>query len=288
MADTPGGMQGAKLLTLRAQRGQENVVMRVKWRPQSSADLINEPRKELAAYAVQKLFLDEQEYVAPPTVTYCFPLAEYRQHAPGAKASFASIDCVLGFASYWLENVRTISSARSAGILGAGSGIWDAELFRSDAVYRRSVAAANLLTYVINHGDAHTEQFLVERGTRGIRAYVVDSSIAFLSIKNPMLLLREDWSNIQVPSLPKSALDRLRALTRDDVQRLATVAELHLNDRQLRNVDSPERSRKPREGTMDWDGPRLRIGLTPAEIDLVQTRIAALLGRPDLEKITER
>src|SRR3954470_12157610 len=53
MADPPSGSQGAKLLTLRGKLRGREVVFRAKWRPQSSDDLINESRKELAAYAVQ-------------------------------------------------------------------------------------------------------------------------------------------------------------------------------------------------------------------------------------------
>src|SRR3954469_19351682 len=54
MADAPGGSQGAKILTLSGTGRRGQIVFRVKWRAQSTADLINEPRKELAAYAVQK------------------------------------------------------------------------------------------------------------------------------------------------------------------------------------------------------------------------------------------
>jgi hypothetical protein len=40
-------------------------------------------------------------------------------------------------------------------------------------------------------------------------AFVVDNSISFQSIKNPMLLFRQDWSQIRVPALPKKAIERL-------------------------------------------------------------------------------
>jgi hypothetical protein len=282
MDDTPSGAQGAKILTLRSQAGSP-VVFRVRWRAQSSSGLINEPRKELAAYAVQKLFLGDDAPVAPPTAPYCFPLEEYRSFAPEEASSFAKAHCVLGFASYWLEGVKTVEAAREDDWLDDGDGILDDELFAKDALYRDSIANANLLTYLIDHGDAHLKQFMVERTQRGLRAYIVDSSIAFLSIKNPMLLVREDWSAIQVPTLSRQAIARLRVLKEEQLAQLNTVSVLELRDRQLVNVDARPGSIAFHDSEMSWQGDRLRIGLTKAEIDLVSKRLRKLLAQPDLD-----
>lgn len=302
MADTPGGLQGAKLLTVRGTLGDHSVTFRVRWRAQSSGGLINEPRKELAADAVQRLFLDDSELVVPPTAAYCFPLSDYRRFAPDQKASFTGVDCVLGFVTYWLEGAKTVSSARKTGWLGAGNGagLWDPKLFADDPIYAASVANCNVLMNVIHHGDAHNEQLLLERTPRGLRSYVVDNSIAFLSIKNPMLLLREDWSELQVPMLPQSTVARLKALAPSDWQRLVTVQELELRDGRLVPValgSGPEAARQPNDTEeFSWhgraksesavSGRRLRIGLTRGEIDLVASRVRALVGRPDLGKLT--
>jgi hypothetical protein len=287
MAPTPSGQQGAKLVTLRARVGARTVVFRAKWRAQSTANILNEPRKELAAHAVQKLFLDETELAAPPTVAHCFPLADYRDFDPEERATFDGIDCVLGFVSYWLESVRTPSSARQDGLLsGEGKSFWDAELFEKDPMYRSSAANTNLLTYVIRHGDPHNSQFLLEPTPQGLRTYVVDNSIGFRSIKNPIYLLREDWSKIRVPRLPKRTVERLQALTDEDFAALTTVNELELQGRQLVRVTTlaPANS----DGSaMSWHGSRLRIGLTRGEIELVQSRVRDLLARPDLASIVE-
>lgn len=287
MAPTPSGQQGAKILTLRARLGARAVVFRAKWRAQSTGGIVNEPRKELAAHAVQKLFLDETELAAPPTVAHCFPLAEYRAFVPDERASFDGIDCVLGFVSYWLESVRTASSARREGLLsGDGESFWDAELFEKDPMYRRSAASTNLLTYVIRHGDPHNAQFLLEPTPRGLRTYVVDNSIGFRSIKNPIYFIREDWSKIRVPRLPKRVVERLRALTDEDFAGLATVTELERRGRQLAVVATPAPS-KSDDSAMSWDGSRLRIGLTHDEIALVQARVRDLLADPDLPHMVE-
>jgi hypothetical protein len=286
VADTPSGMQGAKLLTLEAEVKGRDVVLRAKWRPQSSADLINEPRKELAAYALQKLFLKDEELVAPPTVARCFPLEDYRKLVPDARATYPEVECALGFVSYWLEGVKTVGTARKEEMLGEGSGIWDARLFERDQTYRASVGSANLLTYLINHGDAHEEQFVLERAPRGLRAFVVDNSIAFRSIKNPMLLLRQDWSSIQVPRLGKHQVERLRALTDRDYAHLATVAVLEKRDDD-ELISLRTWKDEPSDGSaMTWNGRQLRIGLTPGEIELVRGRVGDLLRRSDLAKLT--
>jgi hypothetical protein len=277
MSDTPSGAQGAKLLTVRGESDRGPIVLRAKWRAQSSGDLLNEPRKELAAYAVQKMFLEPSELVAPPTAAQCIPLEDYRKFDPSAEATFPGTECVFGYISYWLESVQSVNQARKAGLFGPGSGIWDANLFARDETYKESVARCNLLTYVINHGDAHDEQFLLEPTKHGLRAYVVDNSIAFRSIKNPMLLLRQDWSNIQVPWLPPRAVEKLRGLIHEDFSRLSTIAVLERDDGELRNV-ALAREQESDGTSLQWRGELLRIGLTRGEIELVETRVHTLLA----------
>jgi hypothetical protein len=283
MDDTPSGAQGAKILTLASRSAGQRTVFRARWRAQSTDGLINEPRKELAAYAVQKLFLGAEELAAPPTSAHCFPLADYRRFAPEEKPTFEHADCVLGFATYWLEDVKSVESAREADWLDDdGKGLWDAELYEEDALYRSSISRVNLLTYLINHGDAHENQFMIERTSRGLVAYVVDCSIAFLSIKNPMLLVRQDWSALQVPQFPRSSIARLRALRDEDFARLGVIARLQLRGRQLHSLPLPA-DNKEIAGEMSWHGQELHIGLTDAEIQLVKDRVRELLARPDLD-----
>ena len=281
MADTASGSQGAKILTLSSTLHGQQVVFRVRWRAQSTAGLINEPRKELAAYAVQKLFLSDEELVAPPTVALCLPLADYRRFEPTAAPTFEHIDCVLGFASYWLEGVEDVGAAQKSGTLHQSAGLWDPQLFETDPVYRNSVSDANVFTYLINHGDAHEKQFMIEHTQRGLRTYVVDNSIAFLSIKNPMMVVREDWSQIQIPSIPQSLVTRLKALTVAQLRALSSIVELEKSGRLLLPSD-PHLERIPSDGhPMSWQGSRLRIGLSNQEIELVTARIRELLQRPE-------
>ena len=86
-AETPQGRQGARMLTLALPAESGKLVFRAKWRAHSTLSSLNDPRRELGAYAVQRLFLEPHEYVVPPSVGHCFDLAEYRKRVdpPGAR-----------------------------------------------------------------------------------------------------------------------------------------------------------------------------------------------------------
>ena len=62
-------------------------------------DFNNRPRYDLAAYELQKLFLDPAEYVVPPTALRMMPLAELRPHSPEAKPTFKGSEDVLSCCS---------------------------------------------------------------------------------------------------------------------------------------------------------------------------------------------
>ncbi len=68
----------------------------------------NVPRYDLAAYAIQRLLMDPNEYVMPPTALRMIPVAEFKSyyHDPAAvKPTFKGADEVLCVVQYWLQNV---------------------------------------------------------------------------------------------------------------------------------------------------------------------------------------
>ena len=221
--ETSTGVQGAYVLTLRNWRG---VVFRAKWRPDSSETRRNSPRYELAAYAVQKLFLEPRDYVVPPTTTHCFPIEAYRARV-NAKARGAG--CVHGVLSYWLEDVTSVADARAAGwFRGQHDHVFDPARFARDRVYRDSIARVNILTYVIGHRDSHARNFVLARtGEESAVVYSIDNSLSFAMAPNPRIPAVHDWSKLRVPALPREVVDRLRVaanrtgsladLTRDEI-----------------------------------------------------------------------
>lgn len=277
---TPSGLHGARVLTLSVPgAGGARIVFRSKWRAMSTATLTNDPRKELAAYELQDLFLTPLEYVAPPTSGHCFPLEMYREAVDADEpASFGNVDCVFGVLSYWIEDAIDIYGAIEKGRIGPdGGSLVDKELFAESRVYRESLANVNLLSYMIRHGDAHPGQFLMLREPALPRVYSVDNSIALRSVKNPMLLIREDWSLIQVPALPEPQLERLASLTEADFEELLVLQRFERTlDGQLRLAERSGATGNPSE-PVSWVGRELVIGMTPSEIDLVARRVRALV-----------
>jgi hypothetical protein len=281
LASAPaGGQQDAKVLTLAVPAQSGERVFRARWRALDSESLINDPRKELGAYAVAKLFLEPHEYVVPPTSGHCFPLEAYRAGVEAkAPPSFEKegVDCVFGILTYWLENVTNPEGAREAGVWRK-DGILDEQLFQSDAAYRKSVSDLNLLTYLIHHGDSHDEQFLLTKDQPSPRVYTVDNSVTFESVKNPMTLFREDWSAIRVPALSERSLERLLGLRTDDWARLNAIETHRKSDGQLLPA-APEAPIGPSDAAVRWVGLGLQIGLTETEIAGVRHRLSELVSR---------
>lgn len=274
VAMTPAGIQGARVLTLRVP-GPPEVVFRAKWRAQSTLTRRNDPRRELVAYAVQKLFLDPDEYVVPPTAAHCFPLADYRaQVLAGAAPTFRDVPCVLGYLSYWLEDVASIKQARREGWFHSDGNALDGELFADNPFYRSSVANMNLLTYLIDHADSHAAQFVIRRDPRAPAVYSVDNSMSFGVKKNRRV--KVDWSEIQVPALSRRSVDRLR---RAPLDRLASLCELELGAGapagRLTPVAPHPRAAEP-AAIRPIDG-RVVIGMTVDELARLRDRIDRLL-----------
>ncbi len=276
-AEPPAGIQGAIVLTLRVPRLMP-VVFRAKWRAHSTTTARNSPRRELGAYAIQKLFLPPGEYVVPPTAPHCFPLEAYRAKVSrAAKPTWSEAPCVYGILSYWLEDVESLSDAAEAGWFhGQYRHAFDPQLFADNPAYRDSISRVNLLTYIIGHADSHAKNFVITTDSAAPLVYSVDNSLSLGLKKNSKLDPKHDWSELRVPALPRSAVDRLRAAT-GQLDRLAVIAELEPREGSLVPVE-PSRAEPSAHG-MDWVGGRLRVGLSAAEIGDVKVRAALLLQR---------
>ncbi len=289
--EPPRGIQGARVLTLRIPGLGHGLVFRAKWRAYSTTNEFNVPRRELAAYAVQSLFLQRSEYVVPPSAACCLDLARYRAHVDQhAGPTFEGTHCVFGFLQYWLEAAKTLDAAADAGWLNPEQGPLDRELFARDGTYKLAVARLNLLTYLIDHDDSHEQQFLLSGGPGRLHLYSVDNSMSFDSRTNPELSPAEDWSRIQVPALPEEAIERLRQLQRRDIDALRALEWFELRDGMLKPIESPEADERS-GGALAWHGRRLSVGLTDSEIDQVWRRVRALrdsVARRIVQTFTDR
>jgi hypothetical protein len=272
----PGGTQGALVVSFET---EDDAHVLAKWRAQDP-DPIDDPAKELAAYAVQKLLLPPEDWVIPPVAATCLSygdLVEATGHA--GWQTVVGTDCVLGFLSYWLLDAIGVTEARRRGLLGTHAGserdprLFEPERFATDPVYRRNVASLNVLLYLIDNGDLHAGQFVLYPDAK--HWFVVDSSIAFESLPNPTLLFIQDLSELHVPRIPAQLVERIRSIERTELQVLRVLSEHVIEDGSLIPVE-PSGQAIAGASRVRRHGDRVQIGLREAEITGVWSRIERL------------
>lgn len=232
----------------------------------------NVPRFEIAAYEIQKLFLEEDEYVVPPTVARAFSLERYRQLDPDdadATPTFRGTASILVALQYWLLAV-------------SGDDFWDEARMRSDAAYARHIGNFNILTYLIRHGDENEGNFLISTLPGEPRVFSVDNGVSFSSRESDR---GYRWRRLHVDRVSAATVERLRSLTLDDLTRqLETVAEFTVQaDGTLTPVD-PSPSMDRGLGVRQ-DSDRIQLGLTRREINGVWSRLRDLLSMVDRGRV---
>lgn len=242
-----------------------------KWKPVAAPaqGFNNEPRYELAAYQLQKLFLDECEYVVPPVVLRAMPIDEYRRARPDARPTLREADSAMFLLSYWLEHVTN----RDA---------WDADRFQADPRYARHWGNLNILTHLVDHKDANIGNLLISQHPQDPRIFAVDNDVAFRSDASDR---GDTWKRLQVDRLPATTLERLRRITLADLERaLGVLAEFRIVEGQLVAAE-PGENLQPRRG-LRTSVDRVQFGLSTAEIRDVKRRIDRLLEQLDRGRIT--
>jgi hypothetical protein len=251
----------------------DHLAIKAKWKTSKKGGhgFNNEPRKELAVYKMQSLFLAPEESVVPPTVGRCIATGTLRDKLGPVDETFDGAPCVFGVLSYWLTNV-------------SADGVLDAARFDSDPAYRESVANLNLLTYLIDHRDTRRSNFLVSTDSKHPRTFAVDNGLAFSGFRNPIVMFtKTNWAKIIVPALPRKKLERLKQLTRRDLDTLLTVVQYSVTSHGLEEVPTTaafsDSSGVRREGNV------IQFGLTRKEVDSIAKRLKELLERVDRGKI---
>lgn len=241
--------------------------LRVKLRrAQPGADSFNNvPRYDLAAYELQKLFLDPPEYVVPPTALRMVPLADFAKYAAEVKRTFGVADQVLAVVQYWLNDIKVIAD------------VYNPERFAADPLYARHIGQLNLLTYLIDHRDSNLGNFLIGSEATGARVYSIDHGVAFAS---PASDRGELWKELRITRLPADAVVRLRAITPQLLaDRLAVLAQWKLErDRYVpivfgANLSANQGVRRQAD--------LLQMGLSQPEIRALYRRLTRLLERID-------
>jgi hypothetical protein len=259
------GVMGARKLRLVFKDG---ATLDVKWKatPSDLDGWNNTPRREIAAYEVQRLFLGPEEWLVPPTVVRCVPLETYRIVVPEPTPNVAGFQCVFGALSAWLDNVEPVDE------------VFDRERFARDPRYAKHFANLNLLDYLIEHRDARTSNFLIAKDPADGREFSIDNGISF---GEPIYnFLSANFDTIRVSALPRESVERLRRLSRADLDRLAVLGQFDADAAGVLRPVTPTANIDPDSGTR-FTEQGIQIGLTRAEIDAIEKRLQDLLRRID-------
>jgi hypothetical protein len=232
----------------------------------------NVPRYDLAAYAIQRLLMDPNEFVMPPTALRMIPIAEFKSqyHDPAAvKPTFKGADEVLCVVQYWLQNVTNPPD------------ILDKSRFDTDAVYARHIGQLNVFTYLIEHRDSNQGNFLISKAEQRPRVFSIDHGVAFASLDSDR---GTDWLELRVDRLPKDTIERVRRLTKDELTaKLGVLGQWELHDGHYVPV-SLTATMGSNRGVRIKDGV-VQMGLTREEISGVASQVKRLLNQVDRGKV---
>lgn len=258
------------------------VTVTFKWKavPAKGDDVNNSPRKEIVADLIQRWFLDPDDYVVPTSALACAPIESFKKYEPDAKPNIPGTRCVLGNSSAWLKNVTFPSKGKLSNVPWfCTPEIYDRNRFMKDANYAHSLSNLNLLTYLIKHQDGRCGNFMISNDPSNYRIYSVDNGISFDNFwyRN---YGAANWESVYVPAFRKQAIDRLRKLTRKDLDSLGVAVEMRADENGILRIVPDGENMDPTKGARITPG-RVQFGLTTSEIDGLEHRIEKLLHAVD-------
>jgi hypothetical protein len=250
---------------------RRGVDLQIKWKllPHGGDSWNNVARKEVAAFVVQRWFLEPENWLVPPTTVRCVPLEEHRK-LQDAEPIVEDTQCVLGMAAAWLQDVERPEA------------VVDWERFERDLPYAHHRADLNLLGYLIDHRDGRLANFLVPKADGDPRIFVIDNGISFGGLV--WNYFRPNWNDIRVPALRRTAIERLRRITTEDVSALLVLDQLEADPQ---GVLQPVKSEPPwdaSDGTRLQPG-RVQLGLTDGEAAGLGERLLKLIAGVDAGEV---
>ncbi len=230
----------------------------------------NSPRREIAAYQIQKLFLEPEDYVVPTSFMLSIPRDIYEKNHGYTLASVEGTSCVLVFGSLWLKNVTVPGQ------------LYEESRFLQEPNYAYFMSNLNVFTYLVAHRDAKPGNFLVSKDEVRRQVFAVDNGTTFGIF--PYNFFVQNWNVLRVPALRKDSIDRLRQVQRQDLDFLGVLVQFEKDEKGILmpvpagdNLD-PTRSVRIQDGTV-------QLGLRRSEINGVWQRIQTLIADVDSGKI---
>ena len=258
----------------------DDLVLDFKWKPVDPSwkpvterydGINNSPRKELAAWSIQRLFLAPEDYVVPFTTAYCVPLASASEAERKRGPTIDGSQCVLGVAAVWLNDI-TLQLP-----------ILDPERFDRDYVYAYFLSNLNHFTYLVKHHDGREGNFLVSKDDVRRQVFSIDNGVSFGAGFAGLFYnwFVPNWNSIRVPALREESIDRLRGLKQADVTAmLGVVSQLERDDTGIYRNVSPGENLDPSRGVR-IAGKTIQFGLTDDEVEDVWERIQDLIKEVD-------
>jgi len=265
---TAQGLGGAERAEVHFPSVGRTFWLKAKRMPEDLDGVNNAPRKELAAYAVQRLFLDPEDYVVPTSVSRCVRLDAYRTQHPRASSTLEGTRCVLVLVSLWLQDVRVPET------------LYDNELFLTDPGYAYFMSNFNLLTYLMDHRDGREGNFLVANDDVRRQVFSVDNGVSFDPSFPNYNWFVPNWNDLRVPALRRESIERLRKLEEKDLDFLLVVEQLQMDEERILRQVPTTAPIDPDEGVSVQDGV-VQLGLTEDEIEDIWERIEELLEDVD-------
>jgi len=261
------GTTGVEAHVVRLPDLGETVKFKVKEVPGDLDGINNSPRKEIAAYLIQRVFLAPEDFVVPTTFAYCINTDKWRaEHGANAKLKVKGLNCALVASSLWLKDVTLPDP------------LYDEERFLTDPSYAYFLSNFNVFTYIIGHRDGRKGNFLVSKNNALRQVFSIDNGSTF----NPWgyNYFVPNWDVIRVAAVRRETIDRLRTLSRKDLDFLLVVSQLEVGDDGIARQAPPGQSLDDDEGALRR-GDTIQFGLTRREIDLVWERIQKLIAQVD-------
>jgi hypothetical protein len=228
------------------------------------------PRYELVTYQFQKLFLQPQEFVVPPSVIRSQPVDVARTWDPEASEVRKGTGAALMMIQAWVPGAESLSTDI------------DTDRLATDPAFARVWGNFNTLTYLIRHVDSNSGNVVIVDDDVKPRIYSVDNDVAYVSDEgNVGSVWRKLWTDRLSADLIKSLL----SLEKSDLQEaLGSIAEFNL----VEGVYQPVPPGKPtsRRYGMRHKGEFLQMGLSTREIFEMHKRLKKLQGDIRKDKIT--
>jgi hypothetical protein len=268
------GVTGARKLVVRLGDSGTEITLKSKDFPTGLDGSNNSPRRELAAYAIQRLFLEPTDYVVPTFGVRCIPLGEWRSRNTGKPIQIPGTECALISYAFWLQDVTLPDP------------LFDEERFSEDPRYAYYLANFNILTYLVHHHDSRLGNVLVSKDDADRRVFAIDNGTTFGPFFfNWFYPPSFAWRDMRVSAIPRNAVNRLRKLTEGDITKsLAVIVQLEADETGVLRLVAPTEPIDEEEG-VNVRGTTLQLGLTDDEIEDVWERIEDLLEDIDGGKI---